>query len=63
MNSARLRSIFVYVLIVVAIVVLLFGATQLPKLAKALGRAKAAFEEGAKEKKRRDDRSADRDGP
>ena len=33
-------------LIVLAIVVLLFGGSQLPKLARSLGRAKTEFEEG-----------------
>ena len=36
-------------LIILGIVVLLFGGSQLPKLARSLGSAKAEFEKGAKE--------------
>jgi len=34
---------------IVAVVVLLFGATRLPQLAKALGQSKRAFKEGLDE--------------
>jgi sec-independent protein translocase protein TatA len=34
-------------LLVIAIVVLLFGSTQIPKLAKSLGSARKEFEKGA----------------
>jgi len=33
-------------LIILAIVVLVFGSTRLPKLARSLGQAKREFEEG-----------------
>ena len=36
-------------LIIIAIVALLFGGSQLPKLARSLGSAKREFEEGLKE--------------
>jgi sec-independent protein translocase protein TatA len=36
-------------IIVLVIVALLFGGTQLPKLAKSLGQAKTEFERGIKE--------------
>lgn len=35
--------------LIVLIVVLLFGATQLPKLARSLGRARGEFEHGKRE--------------
>jgi sec-independent protein translocase protein TatA len=44
-------------LIILAVVVLLFGASRLPQLAKALGQSKRAFREGqdeADEEARRD---------
>lgn len=37
------------ILIIVAILFLLFGATKLPQLAKALGQSKKAFKEGLRE--------------
>jgi sec-independent protein translocase protein TatA len=36
------------ILIVLAIVALLFGSTQLPKLARSLGSAKGEFEKGVR---------------
>ena len=36
-------------LIILAIVVVLFGASRLPQLAKALGQSKRAFKEGQEE--------------
>ena len=36
-------------IIIVLVVVLLFGATRLPQLAKALGQSKKAFREGIDE--------------
>jgi sec-independent protein translocase protein TatA len=36
-------------LIIIAIVALLFGGSQLPKLARSLGSAKAEFEKGIRE--------------
>lgn len=38
-------------LIIVGVVVLLFGATAIPKLARSIGKARAEFEKGAKEGK------------
>jgi sec-independent protein translocase protein TatA len=35
--------------IIVLVIVLLFGATKLPQLAKALGQSKKAFREGIEE--------------
>ncbi|HEX8491362.1 MAG TPA: twin-arginine translocase TatA/TatE family subunit [Pyrinomonadaceae bacterium] len=37
------------ILVILAIVVLLFGASRLPQLAKALGQSKRAFREGQDE--------------
>lgn len=39
-------------IIIVALIVLLFGATRLPQLAKALGQSKRAFKEGLDEAER-----------
>jgi sec-independent protein translocase protein TatA len=36
-------------IIIVAVIFLLFGATRLPQLAKALGQSKKAFREGIEE--------------
>jgi sec-independent protein translocase protein TatA len=36
-------------IVIAAVVVLLFGATRLPQLAKALGQSKRAFKEGLDE--------------
>ncbi len=43
------------ILIVLAVVVLLFGGSQLPKLARSLGSAKKEFEQGLKEGHKEDD--------
>lgn len=43
------------ILIVLAVVVLLFGGSQLPKLARSLGSAKKEFEQGLKEGHKDDD--------
>ncbi len=44
-------------LIIIALLIfLLFGATRLPQLAKALGQSKKAFREGIEEGERADDR-------
>ena len=42
-------------LIIFAIVVVLFGASQLPKLARSLGKAKSDFEQAARDRDRRAD--------
>ena len=39
-------------IIIVLVIVLLFGATKLPQLAKALGQSKRAFREGLEEAER-----------
>jgi sec-independent protein translocase protein TatA len=47
-------------LVVLAVVALLFGGSQLPKLARSLGSAKTEFEEGLKSSA---DDEASGDGP
>lgn len=42
--------------IIVLVVFLLFGATRLPQLAKALGQSKKAFREGIEDGERADER-------
>jgi sec-independent protein translocase protein TatA len=44
-------------LILLVIVALLFGSSQLPKLARSLGSAKAEFERGLQERPEADDNS------
>jgi TatA/E family protein of Tat protein translocase len=39
-------------IVIVAVIFLLFGATRLPQLAKALGQSKRAFREGIEEGER-----------
>ena len=39
-------------IVIVLVIVLLFGATKLPQLAKALGQSKKAFREGIEEAER-----------
>ena len=39
-------------IVIVLVIVLLFGATRLPQLAKALGQSKKAFREGIEEGER-----------
>jgi sec-independent protein translocase protein TatA len=39
------------IVIIVGVVLVLFGATAIPKFARSLGRAKKEFEEGIKEGK------------
>ncbi|HET8781405.1 MAG TPA: twin-arginine translocase TatA/TatE family subunit [Pyrinomonadaceae bacterium] len=39
-------------IIIVLVIVLLFGATKLPQLAKSLGQSKRAFREGLEEAER-----------
>ena len=41
-------------LLIVLVIFLLFGATRLPQLAKALGQSKRAFREGIEEGERED---------
>ncbi len=47
------------VVLVVAAIILLFGGTKLPQLAKALGQSKKAFKEGMDDSER-DDRDSRR---
>ena len=39
------------IVIIVAVIVLIFGASAIPKLAKSLGQAKSEFEKGIKDDK------------
>jgi sec-independent protein translocase protein TatA len=46
--------------IIVLVVFLLFGATRLPQLAKALGQSKKAFREGIEEAERPEERKLEK---
>jgi len=46
--------------IIVLVIFLLFGATRLPQLAKALGQSKKAFREGIEESERGEDRKIEK---
>ncbi len=48
-------------LIVIAVAVLLFGGSQIPKLARSLGQAQHEFKKGLKEGKSDDDADAEDD--
>jgi sec-independent protein translocase protein TatA len=48
-------------IIILAIVLLLFGATRLPKLARSLGEASKEFKQGLAEGAAHDDEAATRD--
>lgn len=48
MQIAEIASLDV-VLILVAVVLLVFGSTKLPKIARGLGSAKSEFEKGIKD--------------
>jgi len=50
-------------LIVLAVVALLFGSSQLPKLARSLGSAKREFEQGLRESAAGDDEDGSGSGP
>ena len=39
------------IIVIVAVIVLIFGASAIPKLAKSLGQAKSEFEKGIKDSK------------
>ena len=43
------------IIIIVLVIVLLFGAAAIPKLAKAIGKAKAEFTKGVEEGQKPDD--------
>ena len=45
-------------IIVIAAVLLLFGGTQIPKLARSLGQAKAEFEKGSSDDPKKLDEDA-----
>ena len=47
-----------HLLIVVAVVVLLFGASAIPKFAKSLGQAKGEFEKGLRESREEAEKNA-----
>ncbi|MFM8441298.1 MAG: twin-arginine translocase TatA/TatE family subunit [Acidobacteriota bacterium] len=45
------------IILIVAVLFLLFGATRLPQLAKALGQSKKAFKDGLKEAEEEDSKA------
>jgi sec-independent protein translocase protein TatA len=47
------------ILIIGGIVLLLFGATALPKLARSIGKAKAEFRKGVKEGETKEEKNGD----
>ena len=47
-------------IVIVLVIFLLFGATRLPQLAKALGQSKKAFREGIEEGERGEDRKLEK---
>ena len=52
------------ILIIVGVLVLLFGATAIPKLARSIGKARAEFEKGVKEgKESKEGQEAGPEGP
>ncbi|MBN8217569.1 MAG: twin-arginine translocase TatA/TatE family subunit [Spirochaetes bacterium] len=52
-----------HLLIVVAVVVLLFGASAIPKFAKSLGQAKGEFEKGLRESREEAEKNAANPSP
>jgi len=44
------------ILVIAAVILVLFGASAIPKFAKSLGKAKAEFEKGIKEGAREDEK-------
>lgn len=46
------------ILIIAGVVVLLFGAAAIPKVARSIGRARAEFEKGLKESRQEEDGAA-----
>jgi sec-independent protein translocase protein TatA len=61
MNAVLGEIIGPDLLIVLAIVALLFGGSQLPKLARSLGSAKSQFEQGLREGQTSERRDASAD--
>jgi sec-independent protein translocase protein TatA len=51
------------IIIILVVVVLVFGSSQLPKLARSLGSAQAEFKKGLAEGKKGDDADADTAAP
>ena len=39
-------------LIIIAVIVVLFGASQIPKIARSIGKAKGEFQKGVEESKK-----------
>ena len=50
-------------LIIVGVVVLLFGATAIPRLARSIGRARSEFDKGAKEGTADEEPGSEGEGP
>ena len=50
-------------IIILAVVLLLFGSTRLPKLARSLGQASREFRQGVGEGGKSDDEGAGKPGP
>jgi sec-independent protein translocase protein TatA len=48
------------ILLIAVVIVLLFGATRLPQLAKALGQSKRAFKEGLDDADREAEKDAEK---
>jgi len=46
------------IILVIAVLFLLFGASRLPQLAKSLGQSRKAFKEGMREAEEEEDRAA-----
>lgn len=48
------------IIVIVAVIVLIFGASAIPKLAKSLGQAKSEFEKGMTEEKKKNDKQVEK---
>jgi sec-independent protein translocase protein TatA len=48
------------ILIILGVIVLIFGSTQLPKLARSLGQAQKEFKEGLKDQDKADDKDEEK---
>jgi sec-independent protein translocase protein TatA len=51
------------ILIILGVLVLIFGSTQLPKLARSIGQAQQEFKKGLKEGAKDDDEEEEEDKP
>ncbi len=49
------------IILIVAAIILVFGATQIPKIARALGEGLKEFKKAAKESKEQDKRDAEKE--